>query len=55
MDVANRELVSLYYGQEVSESEAKEMATKIEHFYPDIEVEVLCGNQAIYQFILGAE
>jgi DAK2 domain fusion protein YloV len=55
MDVANRELVSLYYGQEVSESEAKEMASKIEHFYPGIEVEVLCGNQAIYQFILGAE
>ena len=55
MDVANRELVSLYYGQEVSEPEAKEMAAKIEQFYPDVEVEVLCGNQAIYQFILGAE
>jgi dihydroxyacetone kinase-like predicted kinase len=55
MDVANRELVSLYYGQEVSEPQAKEMAAKIEQFYPEVEVEVLCGNQAIYQFILGAE
>ncbi len=55
MDVANRELISLYYGEDVSEPEAKDMATQIEQLYPDVEVEVLCGNQSIYQFILGAE
>ena len=55
MDVANRELVSLYYGQGATESEAQHMASKIEERFPDIEVEVLCGNQAVYQYILGAE
>jgi hypothetical protein len=55
MGAANRELISVYYGADVSEPEAREIATQIESLYPDIEVEVLCGGQAIYQYILGAE
>jgi DAK2 domain fusion protein YloV len=55
MDAGNRELLSVYYGADVSEPEAMEIATQIESLYPDIEVEVLRGGQAIYQYILGAE
>lgn len=55
MDMDDRELVTIYYGDEVSESQADEMADEITELYPDVEVEVLCGGQAIYQFILGAE
>jgi DAK2 domain fusion protein YloV len=55
MDVDSRELVSLYYGQDVSESEADELAAKIEEQFSHLEVEVLSGGQAIYQYILGAE
>ena len=55
MKAADRELISIYYGLDVSEPEAQEIAAVIESLYPDIEVEVLCGGQAIYQYILGAE
>ncbi len=55
MGAANRELISIYYGTDVSEPEAMEMAAQIESLYPDVEVEVLYGGQAIYQYILGAE
>jgi hypothetical protein len=47
--------VTLYYGQDVSESEASAVAEQIEKLYPDIEVELLDGGQAYYYYILGAE
>jgi DAK2 domain fusion protein YloV len=55
MKVEERELVSVYYGSEVSESEAEQLADQIANLYPDAEVEILHGGQAIYQYILGAE
>lgn len=55
MEMGNRELVSLYYGQEVSEEEAREVAEKIESLYPEVELELLSGGQPIYKYILGAE
>ncbi len=55
MEMDNRELLSLYYGQDVSELEAGQVAEKITKLYPDIEIEILSGGQAIYQYILGAE
>jgi hypothetical protein len=55
MDTINHELITVYYGQNVSEQEASQMASQIETIYPDIEVELLYGGQPIYQYILGAE
>ncbi len=55
MDMDDRELLTIYYGDEVSETEADKMAEEISILYPDAEVEVLRGGQSIYQFILGAE
>jgi DAK2 domain fusion protein YloV len=55
MDMDERELLTIYYGDEVSENEAEKMAEEISILYPDAEVEVLRGGQSIYQFILGAE
>ena len=55
MELDDRELLSLYYGQDVTETEAQEVADMIETLYPDIEVELLSGGQAIYSYILGAE
>ena len=55
MGIESRELVSLYYGQDVAESDAEKVAAMIEDLYSDLEVEVLSGGQAIYQYILGAE
>ncbi|HET6446492.1 MAG TPA: DAK2 domain-containing protein [candidate division Zixibacteria bacterium] len=55
MDMDERELVTIYYGNEVSEAEADQMAEEISNLYPELEVEILSGGQSIYQYILGAE
>jgi hypothetical protein len=55
MDMDERELVSLYYGQDVTEVEATAVAEQIETLYPDAEVELLPGGQPHYFYILGAE
>jgi dihydroxyacetone kinase-like predicted kinase len=55
MDVANREIVSVYYGADVDESEATAVAEKIQSTFADVEVELLPGGQAHYFYILGAE
>jgi hypothetical protein len=55
MEIAEREIVSLYYGAEVTEEEATAIAQSIEATYEDVEVELLPGGQAHYFFILGAE
>jgi DAK2 domain fusion protein YloV len=55
MDVHNREIVSIYYGADIGEQEAKAVAENIESMYEDVEVELLPGGQAHYFFIIGAE
>ena len=55
MAVEERELVSVYYGEEVSQEEAEEMVRRIEALYPHVEVELLPGGQPHYMYILGAE
>lgn len=55
MGLEDREIVSLYYGQDITEAEAEEIAAHIENAYPDVEVELLPGGQPHYFYILGAE
>ena len=55
MEMAEREIVTLYYGQDVTMVEATAVAGQIEALYPDVEVEVIDGGQAHYYYILGAE
>ena len=55
MEMADQELLSFYYGQDVTEAEATAVVEQIEALYPDVEVEILPGGQAHYFYILGAE
>jgi uncharacterized protein len=55
MEMNEREIVSLYYGQDVSPEEAEQISQLIGSQYPDVEVELLAGGQAHYFYILGAE
>ncbi len=48
-------IVSLYYGEEVSEEDASALAEKIREKYADIEVEVNNGGQPVYYYILSVE
>ena len=49
------DMVSVYYGCDVTEDDAMEIADYIEQNFPDCEVEVQCGNQPIYYYVISAE
>lgn len=55
MDMADREILSLYYGADINQDEAEQTAETIGELYPDVEIEVLSGGQPHYFYILGAE
>ena len=49
------ELVSIYYGEDVSEEDANEIADEVTEKYPDVDVEVQFGGQPIYYYVLSVE
>ena len=49
------ELISLYYGADVSEEDADLLAEMIAEKYPEVEVEVNFGGQPIYYYLLSVE
>ncbi len=49
------ELITLFYGADVSREEADRIAAEIQEVYPDHEIEVQSGGQAHYQFIFSVE
>ena len=49
------ELISLYYGQDVQEESAENLAQEIEDLYPDVDVDVHSGGQPIYYYVLSVE
>ena len=49
------DLISLYYGQDVTEEEADAFTQEVEKLYPDIDVDVHCGGQPIYYYVLAVE
>jgi len=49
------ELISLYYGEEVSEKDAEGFIARIEEAYPDLDVDAHFGGQPIYYYVLAVE
>lgn len=49
------ELISIYYGSDVSKEDAEELLSAIEESYPDVEVSLEIGGQPIYYYILSVE
>lgn len=49
------ELISLYYGEEVSEEDAEKFAAEVTELYPDVDVDVQAGGQPIYYYVLAVE
>ena len=48
-------IISLYYGEDVSEEDAQALADQLQDKYEDLEVEVNDGGQPIYYYILSVE
>jgi dihydroxyacetone kinase-like predicted kinase len=51
----NSELISLYYGEEIEESKANELADQVMELYPELDVEVHYGGQPVYYYVLSVE
>ncbi len=49
------ELISIYYGSDVTEEAANAVAKEIEAAYPDCDVEVNYGGQPIYYYFVSVE
>ena len=49
------EVVSIYYGADTAEEDAKELSAFIEEEFPDCEVEVQDGGQPLYYYIISIE
>lgn len=49
------EMITLYYGTEVSEEDANALAGKIGEVYPECDVDVHFGGQPVYYYLLSLE
>lgn len=48
-------LVTLFYGEDVTEEDAELVREAIEEKYPDIDIDVIKGDQPIYYYIISLE
>ena len=48
-------LVTLFYGEDVKEEDAEKVRETIEEKYPDIDIDVIKGDQPIYYYIISLE
>ena len=51
----NSELVTVYYGEDISEEEANTLVDKIESKFEGIELDLQYGGQAVYYYIISVE
>ena len=49
------ELVSIYYGQDVNEEAAENMAKRLSEKFPSIDIEINEGSQPLYYYIISVE
>jgi DAK2 domain fusion protein YloV len=49
------EIISIYYGAEVTEEDASALRDQITEAFPDCDVELQSGGQPVYYYILSAE
>ena len=49
------ELISVYYGEEITEDVANELKTRIEKEYPSCDIELQYGGQPIYYYVVSVE
>lgn len=51
----NSELISIYYGSDVSEEDSQRLCDEITKAYPSCDVEVQYGGQPIYYYVISVE
>jgi len=51
----NSEIITLYYGSDVSAAAAQEMRARLMHKFPEQEIELHEGGQPLYPYIISIE
>lgn len=49
------ELISIYYGSDVTEEDAQALCGRVNGLYPDCDVELQYGGQPVYYYMISAE
>jgi dihydroxyacetone kinase-like predicted kinase len=55
MQAADREIITIYYGQDKKAEAAQAFAARVRAEYPDQEVELIDGGQPFYAYLISAE
>ena len=55
MQMDDAELVTLYYGADVTEEDANNLLAYLEEEYPDADFELYSGAQAVYSYLISVE
>lgn len=48
-------LITIYYGEDMSDDEASKLARKIEDSYEDLDIDLIDGSQPVYNYIITIE
>ena len=48
-------LITLYYGEETKEEEARGLAEEFEELFPDCDIELQNGGQPLYYYLIAVE
>ena len=51
----DHEMITLYYGEGVTEEEAQALVGKVSEAYPDCDVDVHYGGQPVYYYMVSLE
>ena len=55
MMAPDKELISVYYGEEIDQEDAQKLSERLSEKYPDCDIELQYGGQPIYYYIISAE
>ncbi|MBQ4283092.1 MAG: DAK2 domain-containing protein, partial [Lachnospira sp.] len=54
-DNEDAEIISVYYGEDITEEQAESVVAKIEEKYDSVDVELQYGGQPIYYYLVSVE
>ena len=49
------ELISVYYGEDISEEDAMQLTEELEELYPSVDIDTHLGGQPIYYYVISVE
>jgi len=55
LDLENAEVITIYYGDDTEDTDAEEVSASIKEQYPQLQIEIIKGNQPHYSYIISVE